>query len=91
MKIANIVFENADRLPNNVYIDLMNLLKKYYETNDHDDLEKYLNDNVNNIPSDLLLKIKNNLYGNSCFNTCLIAAFIVFIVLSMSGILIRFF
>ena len=42
-KIVEILFENSEIIPNNVYVDVMNLMKRYHECGDNEEeIRKYL-------------------------------------------------
>jgi len=42
-KIVEILFENSEIIPNNVYLDVMNLMKRYHECGDNEEeIRKYL-------------------------------------------------
>ena len=56
-KIVEILFENSDNVPENVYLNIMNMMKVYHEhgNNEHE-IREYASENVN---KELYNKIKN--------------------------------
>ena len=59
---AEIIFENSENIPDDFYIDIMNLFKIYYEdgSNLHQ-IHEFLNKNTNKINCLLMEKIKESL------------------------------
>jgi hypothetical protein len=58
-EIAQLIFECSEDIPNDFYIDIMNLMKKYYENgNNLNEIHVYLNKNKKRINGNLFKKIK---------------------------------
>ena len=58
-EIAQLVFECSEDIPNDFYIDIMNLMKIYYENgNNLNEIHVYLNKNEKRINGILFKKIK---------------------------------
>ena len=62
-KIVEVLFENAEEIPNDVYLNIMNLMKKYHDecgTQVYIEICTYLNNNKNRINGDIFKKIKEH-------------------------------
>ena len=56
---SSFIFEHSEELPNDFYINIMNLLKTYYEFgNNLDEIQEYLEKNENTINPLILKKIR---------------------------------
>ncbi len=73
-KIVEYIFEIAENIPNDFYVDIMNLMKHYHENGDNLlQIHEYLNLNENKIDKVILKKIRNLLkvpYKCSCNCSC---------------------
>ena len=61
-EIVDYIFEESERLPNDFYINIMNLMKKYHDeccTQVYIEICTYLNNNKNRINGDIFKKIKD--------------------------------
>ena len=58
-EIAQVLFEYSEDIPNDFYVNIMDLMKIYYETgNNLNQIHTYLDENKNRINKDLFKKIK---------------------------------
>jgi hypothetical protein len=54
-----LIFEHGDFLPDDFYLTIMNLIKKYYENgNNFHEIHGYLDENLNRIDNELIKNIK---------------------------------
>lgn len=57
--IVELLFENSEQFSNDIYINLMNLMKIYHDLeNNHDEIQKYLDENKKNIDKKFIKIIK---------------------------------
>jgi len=57
--IAGIVFDNSENIPNNIYIEFMNMLKQYH---DHENNSKQIHEYIQNFDLSLQIKLKKYIY-----------------------------
>ena len=75
-EIAQVLFEYSEDIPNDFYVNIMDLMKIYYETgNNLNQIHTYLDENKNRINKDLFKKIKKLLkpkfsIKNYCSQNC---------------------
>lgn len=54
-----LIFEHGDFLPDDFYLNIMNLIKQYYENgNNFQEIHEYLDKNLNRIDKNLIKQIK---------------------------------
>jgi hypothetical protein len=59
---VNVIFENSENMPEDFYINIMNLLKVYYDHKTNlDQIHEFLNKNKNKVDNLLMEKIKMSL------------------------------
>jgi len=99
-EIVNYIFEEAERLPNDFYVNIMNLMKKYYEQEhfqDYSEIHTYLNKNKNRINGEIFKKIKDHFpeppyFKFNCLKNCKyvnpIYCLIPFMIIVMSSVII---
>ena len=57
-EIIGFLFENAEKIPNNIYINFMDLIKKYYENGlNLNEMQTYLDQNKQNMETFIFDKI----------------------------------
>ena len=57
-EIVGFLFENAEKIPNNIYINFMDLIKKYYENGlNLNEMQTYLDQNKQNMETFIFDKI----------------------------------
>ena len=91
-KIVEVLFDHAERVPNNVYVNLMNMIKRYHddEEDEGDMIRTYIKNNV--ADDKLRAKIEKYINENNCGNarvrcsvngsyTCFLISTLVFIVI----------
>jgi hypothetical protein len=62
-EIVEYIFEESERLPNDFYINIMNLMKKYHDQcgrQVYNEIQVYLDKNKKRINSDIFKKIKGH-------------------------------
>jgi len=67
--IAEILFDNSEDIPNNIYIEFMNMLKQYHEYGDNSEqIHKY----IENFEIHLQIKLKKYFYKQTlnCYCFC---------------------
>jgi hypothetical protein len=57
--IAGIVFDNSENIPNNIYIEFMNMLKQYH---DHENNSEQIHEYIQNFDLSLQIKLKKYIY-----------------------------
>lgn len=58
-KIVEILFENSEQFSNDIYVNLMNMMKIYHELeNNYDSINRYIDVNKENIDKKVLKRIK---------------------------------
>ena len=60
--LVEFIFENSEEMPNDFYVDIMDLIKKsYHDCNKISEIYKFLEQNGSRIKSELLNQIKERL------------------------------
>ena len=60
--IAEILFENSEEFPNNIYVELMNMVKIYHDTRQNGkNIKNFLKENKNKIDKNILKKINGEI------------------------------
>jgi len=67
--MAEILFDNSEEIPNNIYIHIMNLTKRYYE---HGDNEEELIEAISKLHTKIQSKIIITKPFCTCYCTCII-------------------
>ena len=66
-KIVEILFDNSEQLSNDIYVDLMSLMKIYHETEDNEEqIKAYLETKKNLIDARILQRIKQYIAKEPC-------------------------
>jgi hypothetical protein len=66
-KIVEILFDNSEQLSNDIYVDLMALMKRYHDTEDNEEhIKAYLESKKNVIDSKVLERIKKYIAKEPC-------------------------
>ena len=61
-EIAQIIFEYSEDIPNDFYVNIMNLIKKYYEHgNNLQEIHDYIKQNENRIDKNCLINLRKSL------------------------------
>jgi hypothetical protein len=90
-KIVELLFENSEQFSNDIYINLMSLMKTYHDLeNNRDEIEDFLTENNDRIDKTIMKRIRKYIkkepmeFRCHCFNMCL-AAVLVVVVFSFAG------
>ena len=62
-EIVEYLFEESERLPEDFYVNIMDLMKKYHDKQEphvYDEIRVYLDNNKNRINGDIFKKIKKH-------------------------------
>ena len=79
-KVAEILFENSENIPENVYLCIMNLIKLYHENkNNEEEIRKYI---LLNLSPELYLKFEKHITSKKKID--------IFKILSIFSIIITF-
>ena len=73
---AEILFDNSEDIPNNIYIEFMNMLKQYYEYGDN---SEQIHEYIQKFDITIQIKLKKYINQNSCTNSCNYNTIICFI------------
>ena len=66
-KIVEILFDNSEQLSNDIYVDLMALMKRYHETEDNEEhIKAYLESKKNVIDAVVLERIRKYIAKEPC-------------------------
>ena len=67
-EIVSYIFEIAEQIPNDFYINIMDLMKKYYESSANlNEIHEYLNSNEDKVDHTILNKIRNYLTNETSY------------------------
>jgi hypothetical protein len=84
-KIVEILFDNSEQLSNDIYVDLMALMKRYHDEGDNEDqIKAYLNSKKNLMDAKVLERIKKYIAKEPCISRetfYIILAFSFFVLL----------
>ena len=82
-KIIEILFENSEEIPNDIYINMMNMMKRYH---DFEDNEEHIREYISTIDKKYIIKFKKylnkpcyfisyNCHFITCF--CVLVSFLI--------------
>ena len=92
-EIIGFLFENAEKIPNNIYINFMDLIKKYYENGlNLNEMQTYLDQNKQNMETfifdkiHIFLKNEKKVKPNFNFNFNFSLPYIMFYAVFLIGV-----
>ena len=86
-KIVEVLFDNSEKFPENVYLDLMNMMKRHHEFGDNEDqIIEYLMKFDPSLISKF--KIYTKKFPNHNISTLCTICILIFIIFAIAGIII---